>query len=125
MQRAGRRQNFCLEGDIEMKIRKIALLAAGLLLSGCTTETDYNRVQEIINGSPAIRQQVINECYAKTNTAPAHETANMRKVMNLGPKANVPKTFCTRAVNGVASKRITYRDYVNKSPNFIRVIQGR
>lgn len=108
-----------------MKIRKITFLAGALLLSGCTSEMDYNRVQEVMNGSPAIRQQIINECYAKTNTAPAHETANMRKVMNLGPKANVPKTFCTRAVNGVASKRITYRDYLNKTPNFIRVIQGR
>ncbi|WP_332304720.1 hypothetical protein [Rhizobium sp. GR12] len=108
-----------------MRIKKIALLVPVLMLSGCVSETEYNRVQEVMNGSPAARQHVINECYGKTIKAPAQETANVRRIMNLGPKANVQKTFCTRAVNGVASKRITYRDYVNKSPNFIRVIQGR
>ncbi|RVT80240.1 hypothetical protein EM858_04395 [Agrobacterium sp. CNPSo 2736] len=108
-----------------MRIKKIALLVPVLMLSGCVSETEYNRLQEVMNGSSAARQYAINECYAKTIKAPAHETANVRIIMNLSPKANVQKTFCTRAVNGVASKRITYRDYVNKTPNFIRVIQGR
>ena len=54
----------------------------------------------------------------------------MATVLNIDPK-NYAATFCKRLVNGMASGRITYQDYVNlrsstaDSSRFIRVMQKR
>ncbi|EHH07570.1 hypothetical protein ATCR1_06876 [Agrobacterium tumefaciens CCNWGS0286] len=108
-----------------MRVGLIALFASALILAGCQSETTFNQGQELIAGSPAIKKDVINTCYSKTRTAPASEAASMARVMGVSPKSDVARTFCNRFFNAVASKRITYRDYTQKTPAYIRAIQGR
>lgn len=64
------------------------------------------------------------------NARSANDKAEMATVLNIDPK-NYAATFCKRLVNGMASGRITYQDYVNlrsstaDSSRFIRVMQKR
>lgn len=103
----------------------LTAIAATAMLSGCVTESSYKQAQEIVRGSPAMKRDAINECYRGASRASPARKAQMAKIMNVSPRSNVARTYCTRAFNGIASGRITYEDFRTKSPRFIRVIQGR
>lgn len=102
-----------------------AVLSAALALAGCVTESSYKQAQEIVRGSPAMKRQGIERCYRGANRASPARKAEMARIMNVSPRSNVARTYCTRAFNGIANGRITYHDFRTKSPKFIRVIQGR
>jgi hypothetical protein len=105
--------------------RTAAVIATGFLLSACVTEHSYNQAKEVMRGSPAMKRDGIERCYRGTSkTSPARK-AQMAKVMNVSPRSNVARIYCTRAFNGITSGRITYHDFQSRSPRFIRVIQGR
>ncbi len=109
-----------------MHIRGVlTVIAAGVILGGCVTESSYKQAQEIVRGSPAMKRDAINKCYSGASRASPARKAEMAKIMNVSPRSNVARTYCTRAFNGIASGRITYEDFRTKSPRFIRVIQGR
>ncbi|WP_411035713.1 hypothetical protein [Shinella sp. BYT-45] len=103
----------------------VALASASLFLTGCVTETSYNRAQEIVRGSPAMKRDGVNKCYAGARRASPARKAEMAKIMNVSPRRDVARVYCQRAFDGIASGRITYSDFRTKSPRFIRVIQGR
>ncbi|CAK7256029.1 hypothetical protein KYK30_03410 [Shinella yambaruensis] len=103
----------------------VALASASLFITGCVTETSYNRAQEIVRGSPAAKRDGVNKCYAGARRASPARKAEMAKIMNVSPRRDVARIYCQRAFNGIASGRITYSDFRTKSPRFIRVIQGR
>jgi len=103
----------------------IAVLSAAVFMTGCVTETSYNRAQEIVRGSPAAKRDGVNKCYAGARRASPARKAEMARIMNISPRRDVARIYCQRAFNGVASGRITYHDFRTKSPRFIRVIQGR
>lgn len=103
----------------------LTAIAAAAILSGCVTESSYKQAQEIVRGSPAMKRDAINECYRGASRASPARKVQMAKIMNVSPRSNVARTYCTRAFNGIASGRITYEDFRTKSPRFIRVIQGR
>ncbi|MBO9655190.1 MAG: hypothetical protein J7562_12730 [Agrobacterium tumefaciens] len=104
---------------------QMAMFVSVFILSGCMTEADFNRGQEVISGSPAAKRDVINSCYKETRNNPADARIVLAKTMNVSPNSNVAMTFCSRLFNAIASKKITYADFANKSPAFIRAIQGR
>ncbi|MBO0130713.1 MULTISPECIES: hypothetical protein [Agrobacterium] len=104
---------------------KIAMLVSVFILSGCMTEAEFNRGQEIISGSPAAKRDVMNTCYEGVRKHPQGVRTVVAKNMNVSPKSNVDLTFCTRLINAIASKKITYSDFTNTSPAFIRAMQGR
>jgi hypothetical protein len=109
-----------------MNLKGIFVVCASVaMLSGCMTETRYNQAQEVIRGSPAMKREGIAQCYAGANRSSAARKAQMAKIMNVSPRSNVARTYCTRAFNAIAAKRITYQDFRTRSPAFIRVIQGR
>ncbi|CAD7023214.1 hypothetical protein REJC140_00131 [Pseudorhizobium endolithicum] len=108
-----------------MKMTAIFAVSASILLSGCMTESRYNQAQEVIRGSPAAKRDVTNRCYEGANKASPARKAEMAKIMNVSPRSNVARTYCTRAFNAIAAKRITYTDLRTRSPAFIRAIQGR
>lgn len=109
-----------------MRLMSIAALAsASLFLAGCMTESNYNRAQEIVRGSPAAKRDGVNKCYAGARRASPARKAEMAKIMNVSPRRDVARIYCQRTFNGVASGRITYSDFRTNSPRFIRVIQGR
>ncbi|EXL09271.1 hypothetical protein [Aquamicrobium defluvii] len=103
----------------------LTAIAAAAMLSGCVTESSYKQAQEIVRGSPAMKRDAINECYRGASRASPARKAQMAKIMNVSPRSNVARTYCTRAFNGIASGRISYEDFRIRSPRFIRVIQGR
>ncbi|TKT80306.1 hypothetical protein [Aquamicrobium sp. LC103] len=103
----------------------IVLAAASIVLSGCVTEASYVRAQEVVRGSPAMKREGIERCYQGTNRASPARKAEMAKIMNVSPRSNVARIYCTRAFNGIANGRISYDDFRTRSPAFIRVIQGR
>ena len=39
----------------------IAVLSAAVFMTGCVTETSYNRAQEIVRGSPAAKRDGVNK----------------------------------------------------------------
>lgn len=104
---------------------KIAMFVSVFVLSGCMTEAEFNRGQEVISGSPAAKRDVINSCYEANRKNPADARILLAKTMNVNPNSNVALTFCSRLFNAIASKKITYGDFANKNPAFIRAIQGR
>ena len=109
-----------------MRVSTVAALAcAAMMLSGCVTERSYGQAQEIVRGSPAARQDAINRCARGVNEGSAARRAEMARIINVSPRSNVGRTYCTRAFNGIANGRITYEDFRTRSPQFIRVVQGR
>ena len=102
-----------------------ALACAAAILAGCVTERSYGQAQEIVRGSPAARQDAINKCAMGVNAGSASRRAEIARIINVSPRSNVGRTYCTRAFNGIASGRITYEDFRKRSPQFIRVVQGR
>ncbi|MCO5136005.1 MULTISPECIES: hypothetical protein [unclassified Shinella] len=106
-------------------IPMIAVLSAAMFMTGCVSEAGYNRAQEMVRGSPALKRDGINKCYAGARRASPARKAEMAKIMNVSPSRNVARIYCQRAFNGIANGRISYNDFRTKSPRFIRVIQGR
>jgi len=106
-------------------LRTSVVVLTGLLLSACVTERSYNQAQEIVRGSPAMKRDAIERCYRGASQSSPARKAQMAKIMNVSPRSNVARTYCTRAFNGIANGRITYHDFQTRSPKFIRVIQGR
>ncbi|MCX8997800.1 hypothetical protein NOF55_11875 [Rhizobiaceae bacterium BDR2-2] len=103
----------------------IAVLASTMALSGCMTETRYNQAQELVRGSPALKRDAIERCYAGSNRSTPARKAEMARIMNVSPRSDVARIYCTRAFNAIASGRISYQDFRDRSPRFIRAIQGR
>ncbi len=103
----------------------IGVAISVMLLSGCVTEDRYNRAQEVLSGSPAVKRDAINRCYIGANKASPARKAEMAKIMNVSQRSNVAKTYCRRAFNAIANKQIDYDDFKKQSPAFIRAIQGR
>ncbi len=108
-----------------MILRTAAVVLTGFLLSACVTEHTYNQAQELVRGSPAMKRDGIERCYRGASRASPARKAEMAKIMNVSPRSDVARTYCTRAFNGIANGRISYRDFQTRSPKFIRVIQGR
>lgn len=106
-------------------LRASAVALTGLLLSACVTETSYNRAQEIVRGSPAAKRDAVDRCYRGASRMSPVRKAEMARIMNVSPRRDVARIYCQRAFDGVASGRITYRDFQTRSPRFIRAIQGR
>ena len=105
--------------------RALAVLSTALLLSACVTESSYNRAQEIVRGSPAAKRDGVERCYRGTSRVSATRKAEMAVIMNVSPRRDVARIYCQRAFDGIASGRITYRDFQTRNAKFIRVIQGR
>lgn len=109
-----------------MKTKTIFTLSiSAFILAGCQTEANFNREREMIIGSPAIKRDVIKKCEEATSKVSSGDSAEMAKLMNVSPSSNVAFTYCKRTYDAVASNRITYSDYVNHSPAYIRVLQGK
>lgn len=106
-------------------VRTVAILSTALFLAGCVTESSYNQAQEIVRGSPAAKRQGVEQCYEGSRRASAARKAEMATIMNVSPRRDVARIYCQRAFDGIASGRITYRDFQTRSPAFIRAIQGR
>lgn len=102
-----------------------ALSCAAVMLAGCVTERSFGQAQEIVRGSPAARQEAINRCANNINRGSAQSRADIARIINVSPRSNVGRTYCSRAFNGIANGRITYEDFRTRSPRFIRVVQGR
>ncbi|MCO6392560.1 hypothetical protein GTW25_16160 [Aliihoeflea aestuarii] len=102
-----------------------ALSCAAFVLAGCVTERSYGQAQEIVRGSPAARQEAINRCARGINEGSAARRAEIARIVNVSPRSNVGRTYCTRAFTGIANGRISYEDFRTRSPQFIRVVQGR
>ncbi|WP_432285503.1 hypothetical protein SLT36_01525 [Aminobacter sp. BA135] len=113
-------------------IRKLALLGLSAIVAGCTTmsQGEYKNLQTALNGSPALKREVLVSCIKDENARSAKEKAEMAALFNIEPK-NYASTFCKRMFNGLTSGRITYQDYVNldsptaDSSKVIRILQGR
>jgi hypothetical protein len=103
----------------------IAISASAFLVTSCVTETSYKQAQEVMRGSPAVKRDAIADCYRGAGRASPARKTQMAKIMNVSPRSNVARTYCTRAFNAVADGRISYQDFRTRSPKFIRVIQGR
>ncbi|WP_341643293.1 hypothetical protein [Thauera sp. SDU_THAU2] len=83
-----------------MRLMSIAALAsASLFLAGCMTESNYNRAQEIVRGSPAAKRDGVNKCYAGARRASPARKAEMAKIMNVSPAGTSPAS--------IASARLT------------------
>jgi hypothetical protein len=106
-------------------LRASAVVLTGMMLSACVSEGSYNQAQEAMRGSPALKRDAIAKCYRGTSRVSAAKKVQMAKIMNVSPRSNVARIYCTRTFNGIANGRITYSDFRTKSPRFIRVIQGR
>lgn len=102
-----------------------ALCAAAAVLAGCVTERSYGQAREIVRGSPAARQDAIARCANGVNQGSAARRAEIARIINVSTRSNVGRTYCTRAFNGIANGRISYEDFRTRSPQFIRVVQGR
>ena len=109
-----------------MKTKTIFTLSISIfILAGCQTEANFNREQEMVSGSPAIKRDVIKKCEEATRKVSPSDSAEMAKPMNVSPCSNIAFTYCKRTYDAVASKRITYSDYFNHRPVYIRVLQGK
>ncbi|ODA91904.1 hypothetical protein BFX40_02705 [Mesorhizobium sp. SEMIA 3007] len=99
-------------------------------LAGCVSEENgYRQGQELLRGSPAMKRYAIDECYRHIRpTLAGHDAEwarNMAKSLNVRAGSNIARIWCTRAVNGIASGRVTSEDMRTLSPRFIRLMQGR
>src|SRR5690606_20789473 len=73
------------------------MVSSALMLAGCVTESSYKQAQEIVKGSPAMKRDAIARCYRGTDRASAARKAEMAKIMNVSPRSNVARIYCTRA----------------------------
>lgn len=101
------------------------VIGVGALLSGCVSSSQYERAQEAMRGSPALKRDGIQRCVTNMRRASAQDRAQVAKIINVSPRSDVGRIYCTRAFNGIANGRITYSDFQSRNAKFIRVIQGR
>jgi hypothetical protein len=105
-----------------------AIIAASVsvfILSGCQTNPSFERDQEIIGGSPAVKRRAVQNCYETAKKKSKSSKIAVAEAMNVSPKSNVDMIFCTRLIDAIASKKITYSDLNSGSPAFIRAMQAR
>lgn len=90
-----------------MHIRGVlTVIAAGVILSGCVTESSYKQAQEIVRGSPAMKRDAINKCYSGASRASPARKAEMAKIMksaraamSRAPIAHAPSTASPAAAS--------------------------
>jgi hypothetical protein len=109
-------------------IHTVALLAAAASLASCApTRSQYEVAVTALEGSPRLQQHSYNDCMKREPSATWKKSAAI--VMNV-PDSKASSTFCRRAVDGLASRRITYADFSSAyngqfTPNLVKVMQGR
>jgi hypothetical protein len=112
-------------------IGRYAILAlSALVLCGCgISQTNYAASREALKGSPGLRSDFVKTCTRNISGKPLKTRQNIAKVMNTS-MGSMPRLYCTRLVNGIASGRLTHSDISAASrgqvtPDVIRVLQGR
>ena len=108
----------------------ISAVFAGLILAGCgVSPARYDAYQEGDRGSPAMRNQSVNQCVQNFSAKPLRTRQQVATLMNTSVRS-APRLFCQRLVRGIASGRLSRED-VNAgmrgqvTPGIVRVIQGR
>ena len=112
--------------------RILAILCVGLSVTACTSmsEADWNNSKAILQGSPAIKRDTINDCIARQRKEPLAERKSDAAFVNAS-LADAPKVFCERMIKAWASGRITYKDYLSLSASnadiskVILIMQGK
>jgi hypothetical protein len=113
-------------------LRFAAALAGASLLAGCSTmtESDFNTMHTALEGSPAVKREVISDCVARERSTPQADKNTYAAIMNVSP-ARYETAFCGRLMNALANGRITYAEYVKlsspgaDSSKLIKIMQGR
>ncbi|AID30459.2 hypothetical protein ACVILI_004304 [Mesorhizobium sp. USDA 4775] len=104
----------------------VSAIVISAALAGCESEESfYPKEQEFLRGSPAMRRDAIDGCYRESNRWSADHKVFWAKKMNVSPRSNVARIYCTRFINGIANGRLSYEDIVTHSPQDTRVMQGR
>jgi hypothetical protein len=109
----------------------VALLGAAML-AGCNTVTEgqWNTAQAVIQGSPAVKRDVIKGCLAHQAAKPLAERKLESEVLNVRLE-RVPSVYCNRLWNAFAKGRITYADYLKlwsstaDNSKVIKIMQGQ
>ena len=108
-----------------------AVLLGAAMLAGCNTVTEgeWNNAQAVMQGSPAVKRQVIKGCVARQAAKPLAERKLESQVFNVGLE-RLPSTFCNRLWNAFAKGRISYADYLKlwsstaDNSKVIKIMQG-
>ena len=115
-----------------LRMRFAAVLFGAALLAGCTSvsEGQWNTAQAVMQGSPAVKRDVIKGCVARQIAKPLAERKLESRVFNVALD-RLPSTYCNRLWNAVVKGRITYADYRNlwsstaDNSKVIKIMQGR
>ena len=108
----------------------MSMIALMAMVPGCSAAAQYEAAHEALRGNPALRRVTIDQCYKGASQVSPQLKTDWAKFMMLSPRKDVALTFCTRAVDGVASGRLTLDDVRSArrgSPTaqFVKVFQGR
>ncbi|WP_368511510.1 hypothetical protein [Rhizobium sp.] len=120
-------------GAPKMKfIRYIGATIVLAMLASCSpalpTQEKYDVMKTLLQGSPALKTKMIEFCAA--NKGSPQEVLGMSLIANV-PASQAKKVTCQRLANGIASGRVTYKDFQTSfrtrlpTPALIRVLQGR
>ncbi len=113
-----------------MKTNTLSIIVLALGLSGCgVSASNYAAGQQVLQGSPAVRNNFINSCVERIRNKPLKSRQTIAMVANTSVSA-IPRVYCSRMIRGIASGRLTYGDMNAASrgkvtPNVIKVLQGR
>lgn len=113
-------------------IRYIGATIVLAMLASCSpalpTQEKYDVMKTLLQGSPALKTKMIEFCAA--NKGSPQEVLGMSLIANV-PASQAKKVTCQRLANGIASGRVTYKDFQTSfrtrlpTPALIRVLQGR
>ncbi len=107
--------------------RMFAIACMTVVHAGCMTQERYEAVSTALEGSAALRAETIKEC---TNGEWNRKTVEgLALVMDVSEN-KVPHLACQRAVNAIASGKLSYEDLVKVrrghiTAKIVRIMQGR
>lgn len=101
-----------------------------IMLSGCSvTESQFNKNNAGMRGSPAFKKEFMANCVADLGARPLDYRKEWAKIINTSVEA-LPEVYCKRWIDAQMSGRMTYADYRNGTSatgdqsRLIAILQG-
>jgi hypothetical protein len=111
--------------------RIFAILLLTLSLASCSSisEKQYDKLMTKLASSSKMQKQETEACKAKFHNARQQVRKNMAAVVGV-PQDQAVKVFCNRMVKALASRKLSYEDFVAGSrgeitPRILRLVQGK
>ncbi|MBD0416445.1 hypothetical protein [Oryzicola mucosus] len=111
-------------------IATLALLSVALVGCASVSEGRYKTMQTALNGPAETRNAALKKCVDREKKRSLTHKQNVAMITGASVEA-YPEVFCRRVMNGIASGRISYQDYLQlRNPaadnsKIVKIVQGR